>query len=387
MTPGREAVRRLILGYGYAEETSATHLHAAIGPLAAVTAIGTGHPRTEPNDADGLLWVESSGPQRWLPPGELLLRYPSAAWMIDTHIGLSWRVRLGQAFDHVFVAQKAAVGAFAERGVSTTWLPLAAPSSLLGRGEDLDLRPVDVGFVGRVVPGSPRHAVLVALNERFSVAPAGGFVRPTDMMGAYRRARVVVTLPVRNDLNMRVFEGAAARALVVTPAVPGVEDVLPAGSYIPVEGDDPRCWIDAVEVALASPDRQQRADVAFAAVAGSHTYEHRARTIMEAFSRLEPSALGAEERMRSLAAGYARYGMPLRGAGVPTLSAVGKIHALESGTRWALLRTALDVMSRRMPGVARRLDPSTSAWARTVLELANSAQPPAGRNRPSSRGS
>ncbi|HVE47625.1 MAG TPA: glycosyltransferase [Acidimicrobiales bacterium] len=292
--------------------------------------------------------------------------------MIDTHLSLAWRLRLGQTFDHIFVAQKPAVEAFASTGASVSWLPLAAPSNLLAPGEELEDRLYDVAFVGRVEQGSHREAVLRALGARFSIAPRKEFLAPAEMMDLYRSARTVVTMPIRDDLNMRVFEAAAARSIVLTTPVEGLEDVLPDGSYVLVPHDDPTAWADGVAAALASPDRQQRADAAYSAVRDGHTYEHRARAVLERLANLSPSPVPPAQRMRALAYAQARYGKPILAAAVPTLSCLTRIRMFELGIRWATLRAGMNLTAQCAPSLVQRIDPLTWAWTKKLTGISTS---------------
>lgn len=365
---------KILLGYGWAEATTATHLHSALQEATDVTPVGTGHPGMKIDEDVPMLWVESFGPQRWLPCGQLVLSRLSAAWMIDTHLSLAWRLRLGKTFDHIFVAQKPAVEAFAATGASVSWLPLAAPSNLLAPGKDLEGRLYDVAFVGRVEQGSHREAVLRAIGGRFSIAPRKEFLAPAEMMDLYRSARTVVTMPIRGDLNMRVFEAAAARSIVVTTRVEGLEDVLPEGSYVLVTHDDPTAWVDGVAAALASPDRQHRADSAYSAVREGHTYEHRARAVLERLANLSHSPMPPGQRMRALAYAQARYGKPILAAAVPTLSILTRIRMFVLGICWATLRAGMDLTAQCAPSLVQRIDPCTSAWTKKLTGISTSVK-------------
>ncbi len=254
-----------------------------------------------------LLWVESGVPS--FPDPAHLAEVPSAAYLIDTHRSLWWRRELANAFDHVWVAQKPAVGAFRARGIVAEWLPLAAQRELTEAGAPLSDRAHDVAFVGQAPPGSLRAAVLAALAPKVSLAPRPHFVEPSQMMDLYRSARVVVNIPVGSDLNMRVFEAAAARCVLVTTPVQGLEEVLPTCGYAAVRGVVVDGWCQAVLRALAAPDAQQMADVAFERIRDHHTYDNRVDTVMEWLVDPPRASIPTRVRRRAIATAWMHAGL------------------------------------------------------------------------------
>jgi hypothetical protein len=300
--PGDRRPLTTRLAYGQEPGTTALHLERALARRNDVV-LATG---AEP--VDQLLWVESG--VEWLPTVEDLAAQVSGAWIIDTHRGMGWRGRLAAAFDIAFVAQFDAVEPLRARGVPCEWLPLAASAELCKPGPDLAERAFDIAFVGQSPPASRRAAVLEALRANFSFAPVTGFLDPDQMMDLYRSARIVVNVPWAGDLNMRTFEAAGARSLLVTGPARKVEAVLPAASFVLVNEDDPAAWVAAVRAALDDPDRQRRADAAYEHVVANHTYDHRASTVVDTLAAAPRRAVAPTARAAALAAGYARWGRP-----------------------------------------------------------------------------
>lgn len=303
------------MSYGFHDDATAVHMHTALARRADVIPVGPGHSPSadaERSRIDGLVWVETHlNPS--LPPAEDLLSLPSVGWMIDTHVetrwALGWRLRLSAAFDHTFTAQRDASLELRSRGLSASWLPLAAPAEHCGAGVIPRDRPYDVAFVGKALDGTPRAAMVSALRRQFEMPPDAGWVPPAEMMNVYRSARIVVNPPRGTDLNMRAFEGPGAGAFLVTGPMDGLEEVLPAGSYALVEDDEPGCWVEAVAQALQQVDLADRAAAAFRAVTGAHTYDHRADEVLRTIDRLDADEEGTRPRkLAALAAGAARYG-------------------------------------------------------------------------------
>lgn len=200
----------VVLAYAWQSWTTAVHLEHALARRVRCETFG---PDAQTSDTTSpAVWVESGRP--WVPPAPWLTERAtsgaaSGAWLIDTHRQMRWRLRAAGAFDHTWFAQRDAALHASRSGLGASWLPLAAPRELAGPGEELADRPFDVAFVGQARPGSGRARVIDALRPRFNVATTSGFVEPPAMMEIYRQARVVINLPLRNDLNMRTFEAAA----------------------------------------------------------------------------------------------------------------------------------------------------------------------------------
>ena len=299
---------RVLLAYGHEEHTTAVHLRRALDDLCEVHAIGPGNGRPDKwVDSDlPLVWVESG--VLWYPEALLLRERRSVAWLIDTHIRLYWRAFLGTAFDHAFFAQRRAVTTAKRLGGDASWLPLAAPGYLLTPLASFSRRRFDVAFVGSVHPGSFRAKVVEHLRTRFRMAPYNGYQVPAEMMNTYSTARVVVNIPVRDDLNMRAFEGPAAGAFLVTPPLDGLKEIFPAEYFGIVSGHSPSDFGDAIERALDLNDLPARARAACSIVRERHTYRQRAEGILQMLSEPTARTLHESSRARALALAHARAG-------------------------------------------------------------------------------
>ena len=78
-----------------------------------------------------------------------------------------------------------------------------------------------MAFVGSLDPRIHRQRIrlLRGIEENYSPTfiAEGRYLH--EMANVYRKSRIVFNQSVRNDLNMRVFEGMAAGALMVTDAM------------------------------------------------------------------------------------------------------------------------------------------------------------------------
>lgn len=110
----------------------------------------------------------------------------------------------------------------------------------------------------------------------------------------YSQSRIVFNISIAGDVTMRVFEGAACGALVLTNSTEnGLCELFTIGSEIVTYSDDADL-LDKIAYSLAhETEREQIAQAGRRRVMAGHTYEHRARQLMEclrggAFRRLAP---------------------------------------------------------------------------------------------------
>lgn len=247
-----------------------------------------------PEPADLYLWVDPAG--RYFPPGLEAAPVPTACYLIDVHLG-HWREQAARFFDAVFIAQKDFLPAFqrAAGHPQVHWLPLAAA---LDVHRQLDLpKCFDVGFVGNLAAahrGTARARRLKLLAAEFATNDFYRPYLPEEVSQVYSQSRLVFNTSIAGDVTMRVFEGAACGALVLTDSVAnGLGELFEAGREIVTFTDDAdllakvRYYLahEAERAAIAA--RGQRRTLA------EHGYTHRMRQLMETvtapgFRRLAP---------------------------------------------------------------------------------------------------
>ncbi len=140
---------------------------------------------------------------------------------------------------------------------------------------------------------------------------------------------------------------------MVTERVPGLDVALPAGSYVTVAQRSVDAWVGAVISGLGSADAQARADEAHQHVLAAHTYDDRARVVLERMATLPRRTISDLDRRRALAAAWSRWQQPaaLRALDLPLPTAVAyqaASVAWGAATRAAPLgRSALALLQRR----------------------------------------
>ncbi len=284
----------IALGYRFFDTSLGYHLERAL--LAeghAVTYVGLAMPeRAGFGEAEAIatqmsqlkpdlfLWIDPAG--RYFPRGIEQLDVPTACYLIDAHIG-HWRASAARFFDIVFLAQKRYVEPYrlALGHQQVHWLPLAAADDV-HRDHQLP-RIYEIGFVGnldRAHTRTPRARRLALLRAAFALNPPG----PHDSASVgriYSQSKIVFNTSIAGDVTMRLFEGAACGALVLTDPVPaenGLAALFTPDELVTYQDDD-----DLLRQARAyladDAARNTIARAGQARVLGEHTYRHRARSL------------------------------------------------------------------------------------------------------------
>jgi hypothetical protein len=301
---------KIALGYRHFPTALGGHVERALKELGhTVTYVGlpsagrpgydTGVPldqliRSLPEYPDLYLWVDPAG--RYFPNGIEDLPIPTACYLVDVHLG-HWRPQVARFFDAVFIAQRDYVDAYraATGHAQVYWLPLGAAPDV---HYDHHLpRTYDVGFVGNIALAHRRTARarrLALLTSRYHTNDVYASYTPEEVGCTYSLSRIVFNTSIAGDVTMRVFEGTACGALVVTDATAnGLDELFNIGKEIVTfESDDD--LIRKIDYHLSHED--ERATIAAAGqrrTLEQHLYTHRAQYIMEAvqspsFERIAP---------------------------------------------------------------------------------------------------
>lgn len=215
---------------------------------------------------------------RSLPPPLLgVERFPclTAFYCIDSHIH-GWYPAYAGAFDLCAVSLRDQVETFSHELSfrRVLWLPPFAEDRYQPR---LAAKDFDLLFVGTVNPETTplRYAFLARLSAVFP----GLAVRQGDFTQLLPRARVVLNIAERGDLNFRVFEALACGSCLLTPAIAnGQCDLFREGEHLTLYApDDAADAADKVRALLAAPKRREAlAQTGLFLVNSGHRSIHRA---------------------------------------------------------------------------------------------------------------
>jgi hypothetical protein len=232
--------------------------------------------------ADLYLWIDPAG--RYFPPGIEDLPIPTACYLIDVHLG-TWREEAARFFDAVFVAQKDYVERFHQAigHDQVAWLPLAAAPDVHRK---LDFSHIyDVGFVGSMTLAhrkTARARRLKLITERFHTNDFYRPYAPDEVGQVYSQSRIVFNTSIAGDVTMRIFEGTACGALMLTDSIAnGLGELFEIGQEIITYTDDADL-LDKIAYYLAhEKERAQIAHAGHQRTQAQHTYAHRTQKIIE----------------------------------------------------------------------------------------------------------
>lgn len=261
------------------------------------------------------VWVDSG--LAGMPTDTDALGAPRICYIIDTHCMLEHRIEIAKHFDFTFLAQPTHLQRFVDAGVkNVAWLPLACSPELhdVGAYE----RVYDVAFIGGIPEDKSdrRHRLVEAVTSRFP-NHAVGRLWPEDMARAYAQSKIVINMAAARDTNMRVFEGLASGALLITDEADGLEDLFTDGEHLVIYRDDAEL-IPLIERYLEDSGARARIAGAGKALALSeHTYDVRMRLMIAMVLEALGALGGYQGESRFNRGGYYRSPRPELARQVP----------------------------------------------------------------------
>jgi hypothetical protein len=240
------------------------------------------------------LWVDYgedalSLPLDWYPPS------PNAYWVSDAHLGYKYRMETAKKFDTVFVAQKEFIDQFVGDGIARDrihYLPHAFEPDVYKPYEII--KKWDWCFIGH--PNSEhRINLLDRLCREFPnrklgwrMAQIPGYNSLDDAAYKMSQSRVGVNYSVKNDLNMRVFETIGTKTCLLTDAIWPLNEFFEPGVDLVTFRNEEEA-VEKMRWLLADEDLRQRiAESGYNKALSSHTYGHRALTILKTCCNYSP---------------------------------------------------------------------------------------------------
>lgn len=205
---------------------------------------------------------------------------PSVWWAIDTHLEYERALHLARQADWTFAAQQRGAEQLRADGITNAaWLPLACDPEIHGRKQTQ--QQFDIAFVGHVFPGE-RERLLNEIQERYPRSFVGQSYLD-EMATVYSSSKIVFNRSLKDDLNMRVFEGLCSGSLLVTNALPdsGQDELFQGSRHLVTYESDEDLW-EKLDFYLTHEDERQRiAESGRSEVLQQHTYRHRMEAILE----------------------------------------------------------------------------------------------------------
>ena len=204
--------------------------------------------------------------------------HPSAYVTSDTHLGFEYRLEKAKEFDYVFCNQERAVREFGDRGVEARWLPHAVEPRAYPNTPEC-IKKYDIGFVG-FVTFEKRADALDRIYREFPNFFYGQRLFE-EAAEVYRKSRIVFNTSAKDDVNMRLFEVLATGSFLLTEHVPTIGDFgLVDGQHF-VSYLDLDDAVDKAKYFIKNEDKREKiAKDGMEAVLAGHTYQHRAKEVL-----------------------------------------------------------------------------------------------------------
>lgn len=225
----------------------------------------------------------------------------------DTHLGPEYRfMRAGMA-DHAFFGQKRGLEDYLKsdvpkkKGQTSEWMLHAVEETVYRPGvwtgekwvDAVPQKDVDVCFIGHIQTEENCNGFtrLEFLDRMFKEFPNFYFgtrspQSPTsnlfeDIAMKFNRSKVVLNITIKDDINMRTFEGLATKSLVLTNDIPTLHEIYEDGVDLVMY----KTIDEAVEKAhyyINHPEEAARiAEAGYKKTCDNHTYRHRMLHILK----------------------------------------------------------------------------------------------------------
>jgi hypothetical protein len=242
---------------------------------------------------DFFLYMEPDG---LIPFGMEKADFPTACIISDTHRWLEARQKLSLFFDHVFLFHRNYLGNFTAHPASHVhWMPYACDLEFFHPVQvEKDL---DIAFIGKTDISAERKRLLRLLAQKYLINE-DRFYFQKEIPEIYSRARIVLNLPLGDDLNYRTFEALSCGSMLLTRRINNGQELLfTEGEHYAAFQDEQELF-EKIGYYLAHPlEREQIAKAGLEEVRKKHSLDLRVAEMLEIIRR-EP-ALAAPIRKYS----------------------------------------------------------------------------------------
>lgn len=253
---------------------------------------------------DLLLYIEPGG---LIPRGMERAPFPTACILCDTHLSLEGRQRVARFFDHVFLYHRNYVRFFSSHPRERVhWLPFACDLEVF-HPSDVE-RDLDVAFIGQPMSGSTGRAeVMERLASKFRINDRHYRLR-NEIPAVYSRAKIVLNLPLKDDLNFRTFEAMSCGAMLLTRRIDnGQEELFSEGTHYAAYSDDDELFAKVEYYLAHSEEREAIANAGLAEIRARHRLEQRLDYLLRCVSaQPDPVAPIRQATPRQVDSEYAR---------------------------------------------------------------------------------
>jgi hypothetical protein len=227
---------------------------------------------------DLFLYIEPGG---LIPVGIENAPFPTACWISDVHQGVEQRKRLARFFDYVFLYHRNHLKYFSEHpATQIQWIPYAC---------DLDLfyprivdKTYDIAFIGQIAITEERKRIFPVLQSKWKLNEQKYYFQ-NEIPDIYSKGKIVINLPIGDDLNFRTFEALSCGTLLLTRGMDNGMDLLFEENKHYVAFVDEQELLEKIEYYLNhDEERETIAAQGLEEIRRCHRLENRLETILAA---------------------------------------------------------------------------------------------------------
>jgi len=243
-----------------------------------------------PFKPDLFLYVEG-GTMKLFPYDLEKLNCLTVWYGIDTHMDYEKHLKISRGFDVTFIAQKQYVERLKIDGIHHVfWLPLGIAPEIYSKIK-CSKKIYDISYVGGMSKNHnpERMALIDSIKQRFkNYRFFFGVADPEEMIRIYSQSWIVFNKSINNDINMRVFEGAASGALVFTDPIieNGWKELFQNAPFIIYNNGEN--LLNQLESYLNNKEKiQNKSSKLLKLLWEKHTYDKRVKSMLNLLSGLE----------------------------------------------------------------------------------------------------
>jgi spore maturation protein CgeB len=141
-------------------------------------------------------------------------------YAIDTHMTFRSKVQKAAKYDFIFCAQKDGSEKMRSLGLNASWVPLGFDENI-HRKHDTE-KIYDLAFVGNIDHFYDRLKLKKRYEKKYRIFI--GEAPYSELSRIYSQSKIVLNLPVNNDLNMRFFEALGSGSFLLSKKIHNGED-------------------------------------------------------------------------------------------------------------------------------------------------------------------
>ena len=221
-------------------------------------------------EPDLFLYIEPNG---LIPRGLERATFQTACILCDTHRALEARLKQALFFDHVFLYHRNYLRYFKSHPDDYVhWQPYACDLELFH--PQVCERDLDVAFVGQLGLQC-RAPVIAGLSQRYKMNESRYYFQ-REIPAVYSRAKIVLNMPLKDDLNFRTFEAMSCGAMLLTRRVNNGQELLfKEGEHYAAFADDKELADKAAYYLTHQDERMVIAAAGLAEIQRHHSLEQR----------------------------------------------------------------------------------------------------------------